>query len=214
LKPSFFAFLGLVCSAAVGLALLAGEPSGTASLEVSLADLPYVGPSSYKVDSYIWAASVFQHLGKDRACKMLLTLAEAVDADAEGTTFNDRYKVFVLCRMLFTKRSGSRFRPAFFGGPFFLGATDHADWPLEPIELVDGVPFLITDFYLMGGEPERVTKYVRYCIENCDWNKEPFQLKTGAEKRAALRKLLASKKWRKPLTDRERRFLAEQTDNP
>ncbi len=96
------------------------------------------------------------------------------------------------------------------GGAGFFGGTDYSDWPLEPIELVDGVPFLITRGYVLGGLPEADEWYLHYCETNCDWSNSHYAIKTDQQKREALYKLLASPKWKRPLDTSEREFLSEQ----
>ncbi len=177
--------------------------------EVCVAALPSIQSGKYKVDPYISAASSLQAFGREKACEKLLALA---DVEQHGA------QVFVLCRMLFTKKPGSDFKRPSLGGPSFLANTEKSDWPLEPIELVDGVPFLITRGYLIGGEAESPAFYVRYCIETCDWNRFRFRPLSDAEKRKALDKLLASNKWksrlldawRSRLSESDREFFAEQ----
>ena len=120
---------------------------------------------------------------------------------------SDEDKIYVRCRMLFVARPGSRFAPPFLGDPAFLGNAGQEEsltnsfsswyfplWPLCPIEIVDGVPFLITDGYFRQGivDPDEVKNYVRYCVEDCDWSQIQFTPKTMEQKTAALEKLLAS----------------------
>jgi len=127
---------------------------------------------------------------------------------ATSTDGSDR--TIILCRMLFTNRPSSNFRRPKIGGAQFLGATQYADWPLEPIELVDGVPFLVVNSYMLAGYPEPASKYLDYCIAECDWATAHYTAKTPDELRAALHKLLASKKWKRPLKDYEESFLSAQ----
>ena len=177
---------------------------------VSLKDLSdfWMRPYGYKVDPYLRAATTLQAMGRIRAGQVLLRLAH----DQER---GDR--VFILCRMLFIKKRGREFRRPMIGAAFFVGLTDYtgetgyADWPLEPITLIDGIPFLVVQGYGIGGLPENPADYVRYCLTQCDWNTEHFRLRSPAEKRKALEKLLASHKWTRPLYMEERKFLASQT---
>jgi tetratricopeptide (TPR) repeat protein len=170
---------------------------------VALKDLPdfQIDPYHYKVDPYIAAAATIQAAGEDKAGKLLLALAKDQD---------DGEKVIVLCRMLFTAKPKAEFRRPFIGAAFFLGETKYADWPLEPIELVAGVPFLVTRGYALGGSPEHPERYLEYCIGNCAWQTAEFQPRSAAEKQKALEKLLASPKWKAGLNDEEKHFLASQ----
>jgi hypothetical protein len=112
--------------------------------------------------------------------------------------------------MLFIKRSGSTFSRPSLGHPLLFGNTKIPDWPLEPIELVDGVPFLITQGYFCEGRSSSPEYYLDYCIQNCDWNSFRFKPRKGTEKEKALDRLLASKKWRSPLSQYERDFFSDQ----
>jgi hypothetical protein len=153
-------------------------------------DLPSLDGWHYKVDPYIRAAVGIQELDRKAAIDRLVTIAR-------DPTCNDR--VVPLCRMLFVKRAGGEFRGARLGCPEQLGyTTDESPWPLEPIEIVDGVPFLITNGYNLGGEPESGESYLRYCLANCDWTTARFAPKSLSEKTRAAHKLSASPRWRYP----------------
>ena len=180
-------------------ALALATAGRAASLD--LASLPDFQSSKYKAGPYITAAAHLQEMGRESACQALL---EAAQTDRESR------QIIVLCRLLFTKRSSSEFRPPLIGGVFFLGDTDYPDWPLEPIEVVDGVPFLITQGYVLAGLPELADDYLRYCMANCDWSTVPFREATAKQKRDALAKLVASSKWKRPLDTYERDYLSAQ----
>src|SRR5262249_46829341 len=98
-------------------------------------------------------------------------------------------RVIVLCRMLFTARPGSEFRRprlgvSSFGRFGFPGQTE--DWLLEPIALVDGVPFLIVNGYQVAGLQEPGPAYLHYCFAECDWSDYRFRPKSQADKAQAL----------------------------
>ncbi len=170
-------------------------------------DLPSIY-SGYKVDPYISTAANLQTLGKEGALKELRNLArEESNAEPQG---HDTGSIIVLCRLLFSKRNDSQFMRPGLGGAFFLGNTDYPDWPLEPIELVDGVPFCITRGYILGGALPSPESYLDYCIQECDWSKFRFKSLSSAEKRKALDHLLASKKWKARLDQSEHDFLSAQ----
>ncbi|NQU10392.1 hypothetical protein HQ590_06365 [bacterium] len=179
---------------------LGGAVADTDS-EVTLKALSdfHFGGGDYNVDPYIRAAVSLQALGKDEACAKLL--AHGGDA------------VVVLCRMLFAAKTGGEFRRPMIGGATFLGGTGYSDWPLEPIECVDGVPFLVTTGYFLAGFPEPPASYVTYCMTNCVWSSYQWRIPTAEEKRTALGKLLALQKWKRPLDWGERRFLSTQIEH-
>jgi len=119
-------------------------------------------------------------------------------------------EVFILCRMLFTERPGSAFRGPMIGGASFFGGTQNTDWPRVPIELVDGIPFLITGGYVLAGRAETPSNYLEYCETNCDWSRFRFKNKTSTDKLSALDKLVTSPKWKQPLEYYEKQFLSNQ----
>ena len=94
----------------------------------------------------------------------------------------------------------------------FLGGTDYDNWPLEPIELVNNVPFLITVGYSLKGKAELAEDYLKYCIQHCTWNNAPFMPDAGKAMKKALDTLLASPKWKVPLDDGEKQFLSSQIE--
>jgi hypothetical protein len=176
--------------------------SGCAS-SLDLASLPDLPGANYKVTAYITAAARLQKMGREPACQTLLQAAQ---------TNRESQQIIVLCRMLFTQRSTSEFRRPLIGGAHFFGDTDYPHWPLEPIELVDGVPFLITQGYVLGGVPESADAYLQYCMTNCDWSTARFREPTAKQKRDALAKLVTSSKWKRPLDTYERGFLSAQIE--
>ncbi len=167
-------------------------------------------PSQYIVDPYIEAAAQLQARPATEAIACLLGAARRhQDKFTNGDIDN---RTIILCRMLFSEKPGRKPRRLASFLCLFLGGTSATDWPLAPIELVDGVPMLIaqqTPAY-NGPAPEEAQAYIRYCATECDWNPFRYKSKTPAEKSAALARLLASPKWRRLLDAGEREFLSAQ----
>jgi hypothetical protein len=181
----------------VAFLLLGTRPESAAAPpdDISLKGLAWL--EEYRVDPYLAAAAKLRAAGQEKAVAVLR--AAATDP-----------KVIILCRMLFTAKPKGEFRRPMIGAPFCLGGSDGKDWPLAPIEVVDGVPFLVVAGYLLGGEPETPGAYLDYCLKECAWGTAEFKPRTAAEKEKALEALFASKTWKKPLTDGDRKFLAAQ----
>lgn len=209
---------------------------------VSLTNLPSIEDDNYKVAPYIKAAEKLQHMGRQAAINELFALAQMIEVEyaistnrsVEQTVKNamvfemsaNEERVAILCRMLFIPRQGSIFeRPAFLGRPSFLGGDalcedqfsvrkNYVNWQSEPIEIVNEIPFLVVSVYSYEGiwEPKYARLYVAYCVTLCDWSNFHFTLKSQAEKQEALRKLLASPKWRRPLETWEQQYLAQQIE--
>ena len=173
--------------------------------QVSLADLPRPTElygirtrTPYRVDAYIEAAGRLQAMGEKAACERLLIMGAQDDADYD--------KIAVLCKMLFAKRPGSEFIRPSMGGAVFIGGTHYSDWPLEPIEIIDGVPFIIVRGYSVFGASELPFMYVRYCMTNCNWSSIRFEPKSEEQKKKAMLKLIASPKWQLPLEQEDRDY--------
>ena len=167
----------------------------------------------FKVDSLIRAAVELQALEKIEAMSFFLTFAKE---SYKNHLFESELALIALCRMLFTqrkpsaKKAKSEFRRARIGGPGFLGDTDYDDWSLEPIEIIDGIPFLIVQGYILAGFAEPADRYIEYCIGNCDWNDYRFRVATMVQKQSALEKLLASPKWKQKLSNYDKEFFSAQ----
>jgi hypothetical protein len=173
---------------------------------VSLKDLPEgLGAEEglFKIDPYLEAAATLQLLGQEGAIATLKALA--ADDGTQGT------RVIVLCRMLFTPKKGGTFRRPRLGWPHFIGFDGReANWPLEPIALVDGIPFLVTTGYSGSGLPETGSGYLAECVQKCEWSDVKYGPKTEVEKTAALNKLLHSERFMRKLDSTETQFLASQ----
>ncbi len=234
----------LILFAAVTFAECANADDSTSEV-VSLASLPSVYSEEYKVDPYIEAASKLQGLGEEAAIKELIRLSRSPLAEAEkrmeegggekavkeaddirrsskSSVLDERGKIVILCRMLFTPR-GTNFEEAGLGGLTFLGDNGRTTmnsegaifkkWPLEPIELVDGIPFLVVDGWVYEGwcDPRGAEHFVRHCATaGYDWSATRFVMKTKEQKEVALRKLIGSPKWEQPLGESERDFLGKE----
>ena len=158
--------------------------------------------SDFKVTPYLHTATEFQVTWANDRSEVLLAMAKENRGDG----------IFVLCRMLFEPRAGRDFARPEIGGAIFLGGTDYCDWPLEPIDLVDDVPFAITRGYILAGKAQEPEDYVRYCLANCVWTQRRYHVKTQAEKQAALTKLLSSSKWKTALGSDEQNYFSTQIE--
>jgi hypothetical protein len=142
---------------------------------------------TFKASTYIQAAIELQAIGREDALRRLHTMA--LDRDSYS-------KVIILCRMLFSQSARSNFRAPRLGTPMYLGGTNDADWPTAPIEVVDGVPFLVTTGYALAGLAESAESYLRYSESDANWSSVHYTIRNVQEKQDALTKLLASSKWK------------------
>jgi hypothetical protein len=209
-------FLSLV----VFLAIFVGQVESGCGEDVVLTNLPSIVGGHYKVQPYIRAAIQLQEMGQAAAVEQLLSLAKtAAISAAISDAIADEQRTAILCRMLFVARRGSTFaRASYLGGASFYGedysveTTSYTNWPSEPIELEGGIPFAIVHGYEYEGiwDPHGAESYVHYCATNCVWSSFRFTPKSADQKREALRRLIESRKWRRPLESWEWRDLTEQ----
>lgn len=193
-------------SAGTILALFVATGGAAAQdVETQLRQLPKIAPLVYKAEPYVRAAMKLQSMTKDKACEAMLKVADGREHDDQ---------IILLCRMLFTPKARGEFRSPRVGAAHYLAETEDEQWPLSPIELVDGVPFLISMGYRGSGIRERATSYLRYSIDNCNWNDYVFAPRSQQEQQRALGKLLASPKWKSPLDEPEKQFLESQINGP
>ncbi|MDR0902638.1 MAG: hypothetical protein LBM92_07715, partial [Opitutaceae bacterium] len=121
--------------------------------------------SSFDPRGTLNLAVALQKIGRDAALEKLRAWAKQPGAR----------NVIPLCRMLFVARPGGVFRAPMIGGQLPWPGSDKSrdgrtDWPLLPIALSDGIPFLVTWGLLPGGTPETAAHYIDYCAAGCDWN--------------------------------------------
>lgn len=155
-------------------------------------------PGSYKVDHFIVAADMLQSLGKDKAVTMLRNAM--INRSASDDT------IIILCRLLFTAKPGGEFRTPSIGTAIVLGGRDN--FPLEPIEVVNGIPFLVVSGYIQPEVPEPADTYLNYCLSDCVWGAFKYKLMAVPEKTTALEKL----NWKTPLSSSEMGFVASQLE--
>lgn len=185
----------------------------------------------FTCDDFLQAASQLQKFDIETRIKALRKLANSTPYENGGIPEDQSYATIILCRMLFAKKFLHEFRRPLIGSPQFIGGykvPKHPDavnawvpsinaacalWNLEPITLVNDVPFLVVDGYLLAGHAESASHYLEYCLEHCDWSLVWYQQKSKAELNTAMQKLLASSNFKPPLTPPGKggeKFLAEQ----
>ena len=163
---------------------------------------------TFRCAPYVQAAVRLQALGKTQACRDLLGLAKW--EDDQPNHWSNGNRAITLCRMLFVPRADQPFRRAMIGACDFFGGTTYSDWPLEPITLIDQVPFLITKGYGGADYAEPVISYVRYCIDGCDWSSSRYRPLSQPQEEQALQKLFALPVWKTGLSADDREFFAQQ----
>jgi hypothetical protein len=179
----------------------APEPALSDLPEPALSDLPDL--FDYKVDPYIRMAVALQSMDRSAALNKLHAMVR------EGSI-----RVIVLARMLFVPRPGADLeRPE---GVNAHSIDDTRHWPQWPIEVVDGVPFLIAMPYDEEAHkwvPDAEEKYLQYCETHGDWSPFHYSVRTKQQELEALAKLFKLYFGQLPAEDeREVEFLKDQIE--
>jgi hypothetical protein len=170
----------------------------------NLSKLPdFWASDQYDVKPYLAAAIALQSMGQQKAEAHMMKYAKPYPYPGGDS-------IFILCRMLYVKRPSSDFKLPGLGLPTYIGGTGPKDWSLEPIEVVHGVPFLITTSYGLYGAPPDPEEYLEYCMTNCNWNTFRYEHKSNSKLNSALNTILNSPKWKRPLREDEKEWLTAQ----
>ncbi len=170
--------------------------------EASIEACPPIG-WSFKILPYLNVARSLQEEGREKAVVRLRSWAK---------TGKHERQVVILCRMLFDAKKGREIRGPMIGEASFFGETHHPDWPLEPIEIYESVPILITPGYRLFGLPESSDRYLDFCIKNCEWRQARYPVRTHDELKGVVARWLTSRKWPVGLSVRDQTFFTKQAE--
>ncbi|MDD3741713.1 MAG: hypothetical protein PHH30_10760 [Bacteroidales bacterium] len=162
-----------------------------------------INSQNFKCNSYLNLANYIQSLEKNQAIELIKEYAN---------TYQYEDQIIILTRMLFQSKNDSVLRRPYLGAAFFFSDTDYNEWPTEPIEIINNIPFLILGGYSLGGLSEPSLNYLEYCIENGEWTENIYSVKTEEELQAGLNVLLNDKKWNKELSTTEKLFFEKQIE--
>lgn len=160
-----------------------------------------INSGDYTCNSYLELANYIQTFDQTEAIEILKNFAK---------TGKYEDQIIILTKMLFQAKEDSVLRRPMIGAAGFAGNTDYEDWPLEPIEIINDIPFLITSGYSLGGRPESSIMYLEYCIKNGEWTKNNYSVKNIKELKYGLKLLFTSKKWNTELTSYNIAFFEKQ----
>ena len=152
----------------------------------------------FRVSYYLELAVTLQALAPQERARRLRAMAR------DSTRMHE---VFPLCRMLFEAKRGGVFRRPMIGEAIFAAGT-YQDWPLEPIVLSDGLPFLVVRAYALAGKPESAAQYLAYCFASCQWSQRRYTAATSGQVAQALERLMSTN----PALRAQADWLRRQTD--
>ncbi len=166
----------------------------------------YAFAGSYRFEPFLEQAVALQGMSELARIARLKVLA------ADPRHGSD---VFVLCRMLFDAKPVSTFRRPLIGGAMFIGARsfatedDYARWPLEPITLYRGAPFLIVQGYVLAGLPEHPAEYLEYCLDSCRWRDMTYAVINKSERMEIAERFVAE---HPELSEQDHDFVRQQAE--
>jgi len=143
------------------------------------------------------AVNHYVALGENAAIKELESLAEdwrEVDIN-RGFDLNER--VGWVCRILFQPKGKKPLRPPSYGA---LSLPDHSMprecWPFYPVAASGSTFFVLSEGYLLGGEPEDPIDYLNYCRKMGKFLKMPMMIPSRAQALKDLESLRQSDAWK------------------
>lgn len=139
------------------------------------------------------ATNHFVEMGEERAIEELLQEDKAIEASKPGKL----YRLFWICRVIFQGRDA----PV---SPPMLGALDTLpeqrmklrDWPELPVAESQGVYFLLSESYSLGGRAENFSAFLTRCRKEGKFRSVPVKVPTRADAEAALTALTQEARWK------------------
>lgn len=152
---------------------------------------PVVEASEYNCDGMVIAVNTLRSLGKSKAI-------EAMKGYVALPSERGTHKVLLLCRLLFVNTNGG-WNDFPLGQPRPDIDTKAANnFPMFPIAMVDGTPFLIVESYSLAGAID-----LKGCLDRCEKLEMISKDLVRRDYRAAARSLINSKEWRKVYINQE-----------
>ncbi len=113
----------------------------------------------------------------------------------------DEQRIFLILRLLFVPKDAttSKMPHMIIGspGPPFDKSFLY-EWPLFPLVLVNGIPFLMIEGYMLAGVAESPLVHLEYCNKECVLRSEPLGPLTNAV--GAVKQLVESESWKNLFT--------------
>jgi hypothetical protein len=164
-------------------------------------------PETYNPAVIVKTVNLLIGLGKKDAETSLLNYAIK---PADPHIFMDRenrdYDVAWLCLLIYDPKPGTGLPWPELGGPAFpetgatwsrpLGRINSATWPRFPLAVSRGVPFLLAPGYLLAGQEEPGSMFLKRCQANGSFHTTPYAAPTRAEAESALSDLISSPEWK------------------
>lgn len=161
--------------------------------EFSMYDLPLPeDPTSFDLAR---VANYFISLGEKEAVNKLIDFYKLERGMDRPNVWE---QIGWICRLIFMQKTNKVLRPPYFGGlrlPF--NTMKFSDWPVYPLAESNGVYFVLSEGYRIGGQPEDPRDYIKYCQREGMFRKEYLIIPSEKEAEKALDSLLKTEVWKK-----------------
>ncbi len=128
----------------------------------------YSSSHDYNPAKILIAVNALQPLGKEKALAALQSYLDSLDPD-EPYDHNATNHIFVILRVLFEPyEHGKRFPPPANFEWRVYGEELQQDWPLNPVEIVEGIPFKLFGGGMdYSGVPEHPSSHIEFARKHC-----------------------------------------------
>ena len=128
----------------------------------------YSSSHDYNPAKILMAVNALQPLGKEKALAALQSYMDSFDPD-EPYDDNATNHIFVILRLLFEPyEHGKRFPPPANFEWRVYGEELEQDWPLNPVEIVEGIPFKLFGGVMgYSGVPEHPSSHIEFARKHC-----------------------------------------------
>lgn len=146
------------------------------------------------------AVNWFVAMREERANKSLADLASDFLLNWERgqrTNFSLNSRISWMCRILYEPKGSEPLRQPAFGELSMPRLTmPLARWPLCPLALSGDTYFVLSDHYLLGGQPESMIDYLNYCKTEGNFRKKPVPVPHRKQALKDFAQLTQSEKWK------------------
>lgn len=152
---------------------------------------PSLDGAAFDPAALVRAVNDLWPLGMERALAALRAYHRLTRAHPSDPTL-DEQRVLPIARLLFVRRDGAAEMP-----PLMVGGADIAPppstFPLFPLALSHGLPFLLITGYTLDGLPQSPEDHLAYCEQRCRLRDAP--LSPDASPITAVNALIADPRW-------------------
>jgi hypothetical protein len=146
------------------------------------------------------AVNHYVALGEEKGLKELESLALDWESDFKHSRdkgFTINHRIGYVCRIVFEPKGKEPLRQPGFGAPSLpYISMPLTSWPLYPVAASGSSYFVLSEYWMIMGIPEKPKEYLKYCRNNGKFRKEAVPIPTRAQALKDLESLRQSKAWK------------------